>query len=131
MKADDIEKLIPAWIELQQTPRDSGRYDELFWSFEAIYNLVAGHPEQALEVILAILAADQSNPTYENLSAGPLEDLLVSHGPAMIDRIEAEAAANPHFRYLLGGVWQNRIDRPVWARVLRCRDRRGWDGIPK
>lgn len=131
MKDVDPEKLIPAWIELQRTLRESPRHDELFWSYEVLYELVTGHPDQALEIILAILRVDDSHKTYENLSAGPLEDLLVCHGPAMIDKIEIEAAANPNFRRLLGGVWENRIDKRIWARVKRCWDRRGWDGIPE
>jgi len=66
----------------------------------------------------------------ENLSAGPLEDLLAMHGPAIIDRVEAEAARDPTFAKLLGGVWQNRMTDEVWARVQAARDRRGWDGNP-
>jgi hypothetical protein len=131
MEVFDLEKVVPAWIELQKTADDSPHYDELFWSVEMLYNLVAGHPELAFAAILSILKADQSNTTYENLSAGPLENLLSSHGQAVIDRIEKEAATNPNFRRLLGGVWKNGIDDAIWQRVQGCRDRRGWDGIPE
>jgi hypothetical protein len=127
----DLEKLIPAWVELYRTPDGTARRDELYWSYDALDAVVRREPDPALDIILAILRADQSDTTYANLSAGPLEDLLAFHGPAMIDRIEAEAARNPEFRRLLGGVWKNQMSEEIWARVQHCWDRRGWDGNPE
>jgi hypothetical protein len=47
-----------------------------------------------------------SNPDWvklvEVLAAGPVEDLLREHGPAVIDRVEAEARRNPAFNNVLG-----------------------------
>ena len=48
---------------------------------------------------------------------GPLEDLLVYHGPDVIDKIEALATSDPEFRGLLGGVWRNKIREDVWERI--------------
>jgi hypothetical protein len=73
---------------------------------------------------------DQSNVIAENLSAGPLEELLTKHGGTVIDRVEVMAKEDPTFAFLLGGVWRNEIAEAVWSRVLAVRDRHGWDGIP-
>jgi hypothetical protein len=55
------------------------------------------------------------------LAAGPLEDLLAHHGELWIDRVEAQAQADPKFNYLLGGVWQNQMTEDVWQRVQAVR----------
>jgi hypothetical protein len=130
---DPTEKtrLVHAWIELQGIESGTSRYDELFWSFGQMWDLTHDEPEIALDVILTILRADCSSKILESLSAGPLEDLLAQHGPAFIERIEQEAAANPSFRRLLGGVWKNTMTDEVWSRVQACWDRRGWDGVPE
>lgn len=132
MNQSDRAKLVSAWIEFEKTDRkDVKRCDELFWSFDVLSGLTRNDPDAAFDVILSILAADDSDVIEANLAAGPLEDLLGYHGPAYIDRIEGEAARNPRFRHLLGGVWQNAMTDEVWVRVQACWDRRGWDGIPE
>jgi Family of unknown function (DUF6869) len=120
-----------AWIRMTKAGSGSQVYEDNFWAFEALYDLVSKDPEEAWPMILQILRLDQSPSVMENLSAGPLEDLLAKHGPAIIDRVEAEAARDRAFATLLGGVWQNRMTDEVWARVQAIRDRRGWDGIPE
>jgi hypothetical protein len=122
---------VNAWIELQRTERETAQHDELFWSHEQMWELTRSKPDAALDVILTILRTDDSSTTSENLSAGPLEDLLAKHGPAVIERIEREAATNQSFRHFLGGVWKNAMTDEVWNRVQACWDRRGWDGIPE
>lgn len=129
MNPEETSKLVTAWIELQKTGSDTVRHDELFWSFSQLWDLTHDEPETAFDVILTILRIDSSSIIEENLSAGPLEDLLAHHGPAFIERIEREASRNQRFRHLLGGVWQNSITDEVWSRVQACWDRHGWDGI--
>ena len=120
-----------AWIRMTKAEPGSQVYEDNFWAFEVLDDLLSEDPEEGWLTILQILQQDQSPSIVENLSAGPLEDLLARHGSAFIDRIEAEAARNPAFAKLLGGVWQNRMTDDVWARVQAARDRRGWDGVPE
>ena len=96
-----------------------------------VFDMILDHPERSWPVILEILARDQGVAIIEVLSAGPLEDLLAKHGPAFIDRVEAEARRNPVFAKLLGGVWKSQMTDEIWARVQAVWDRRGWDGIPE
>jgi hypothetical protein len=118
------------WIALQHAADGSVEYEELFPVFDVVYNMVRKRPEEALVFILEVLRNDDSSVIAENLSAGPLEDLLVYHGATLIDRIEQEAKRNRKFAWLLGGVWQNAMPESVWLRVQKARDRRGWDGNP-
>jgi hypothetical protein len=109
----------------------SKEYDDLFWVFGEVAELCTSSPREAWDFIVAVWSADQSPVIAENLSAGPLEDLLAMHGDVVIGWIEARVKEDPAFAFLLGGVWRNEISEAVWSRVLAIRDRRGWDGIPK
>lgn len=108
-----IEALARRWVAFthRRNPRDD------LEPFEAEHDLVQRSPEEALAFIHAVRALDSSDWVIECLAAGPLEDLLATHGPAMIDRIVLEARRDPSFRHLLGGVWRNCIDEVVWEKL--------------
>jgi hypothetical protein len=78
-------------------------------------------PEVAWRAIVALSRQTLSPKQIAVLAAGPLEDLLASHGPAFIDRVEHEARVYRAFRHLLGGVWRNTMAEPVWRRVEAIR----------
>lgn len=101
--------------------------DATFHVLDRFDDLTREDPDSCWELILGILAADDSFTVQETLSAGPLEDLLVEHGDAIIARVEQEAARNPYFRSLLGGVWKNAMSDEIWSRVCAVRDLSGWD----
>ncbi|WP_310446095.1 DUF6869 domain-containing protein [Thiobacillus sp.] len=81
-------------------------------------------PDQRLQAILNALKntkADPSHHTFQNLAAGPLEDLLSDHGRDLIEQVETEARRNPNFNLLLGGVWQGGMSEEIWARIQAAR----------
>jgi hypothetical protein len=99
--------------------RDDQRIEvETKWAFDELEKLVENDPARAWAVILCILnTAHQDENALDNLAAGPLETLLARHGRDVVERVEAEAKANPKFKKLLKGVWGNAIDEAVWAKV--------------
>jgi len=108
------------WRELSSPTRRS----EDLGAKEAVYDLVHEDPDRALSVILKVVERIEPLPTttlFHVLAAGPLEDLLAHHGPAIIDRVEAHARRDERFNLLLGGVWRNGIASDVWARVEKVR----------
>jgi hypothetical protein len=125
------EDFIGAWITMSNFPHGSPEHSEAFWAFHHMYDLVHEQPDVALGLIVDIWSRDQSRSVIQNLSAGPLEDLLVTHGPQVIALVEEEVERNPSFRKLLGGVWKSDIPDSVWSKVQAISDRRGWDGIPE
>lgn len=79
--------------------------------------VVEDNPEMAWEAILTALH-DPRGASHEGvLAAGPLEELLSLHGPAFIDRVEAESKADPRFSALLSGVWRYNMREEIWGRV--------------
>src|SRR5687768_11475068 len=119
--------LVDSWIALCHAEEDTPEYDAHFGAFGEWFDM-RDEVDSIWALILAVLAKDQSNRVLEDLSAGPLEDLLADHGEEVIDRVEREAKLNPDFARLLGGVWQSHIPLDVWQRVQAVWDRRGWDG---
>ncbi|HEX3466556.1 MAG TPA: hypothetical protein VHT05_00480 [Candidatus Elarobacter sp.] len=96
------------------------------WLQDALYE----QPEELWKFILAVLERDERGKLLPVLSAGDLENILVLHGPAFIDRVEAQAKTDPRFATLLGGVWKRDMRDDIWERVAAARDLRGWDGEP-
>jgi hypothetical protein len=102
-------------------------------SFQDSVDELGEHPDDAWRFILEVLHLDRNGEVVDVLAAGQLEDLLSSHGPAFIERVETEARTDPRFATLLGGVWKSKMTDDVWTRVVAIWDRRGWDGmaVPK
>ncbi|MCK0167818.1 hypothetical protein MWU52_09690 [Jannaschia sp. S6380] len=66
------------------------------WTGTLMDHLIAGHPDQALDVVLAGMGQDA-----EGRLADTLADLAEQADPGTQARIETEAAANPGFAALL------------------------------
>jgi len=55
-------------------------------------------------------------------AAGPLEGLVLRHGEALVEAIEAEAAADERFRWALGRIWlfASDLTAPIRDRIVRA-----------
>lgn len=119
------------WAKWVSNPNCQEREGQDLIGFDEFDWVVREHPEYAWQVILAALEDPRLEPFLGILAAGPLEDILSYHGEAFIERVQAEAMANPRFAWLLGGVWQFLMPEKIWLCVQAVWDRREWDGIPK
>src|SRR5579871_2221062 len=115
--------LVDAWIALHQAQPGSPVHEANLWAFSTLDKVCWNAPLDALSIIKAIWDTDQTPAMAENLSAGPLEDVLARHGQIVIDHVEAHASSDTSFAYLLGGVWDSRIEPGVWQRVEKVRIR--------
>ena len=88
LSSTDMQQLVGDWLALQRTSESAPEYDQLFWAHDRASDLCSDSPEEAWDFILATLAQDHSSTVMENLSAGPLEDLLAKHGALFIERVE-------------------------------------------
>ena len=82
-----------------------GRRDEDFWGHELLYRATRDDAQLLWDVtrLLVRSAADDAELAY--VAAGPLEDLLVHHGPGFIDAIEEDSRKHDRMRLALSGVW--------------------------
>jgi hypothetical protein len=100
-------RLIDDWILHAQT----------FEAATKVSEISRTDPDGTLTFIFEVLRREPLPRVLANLAAGPLEDLLLYQGPAVIERVEALAARDERFRQLLASVWRNDIQQDVWDRV--------------
>lgn len=121
----DIDDLVEAWIRYNELGLKQGE-DALKDhpdrpADRAVSEMVRSQPFAAISFLQHALAKTDNEELLAVLAAGPLEDLLVRHGPEVIDQIEQLVVENEKFRELLFGVWRNAIDATTWQRVERLR----------
>ena len=93
-----------------------------FWTYALVSDLAADAPDLGLATVLMCLAGAETPEEAAQIAAGPLEDLIAQHGPALIDEIEVLATRAPRFAYALTGVWpQGNQASLLWARVEAAR----------
>ena len=98
------------------------------WASSKAIDLAHEDPDQLWGLILEVLRQDPATEVIEVLAAGPLEDYISQLGDSVIEKVEAQAAIDPKFRSLLGGVWRNGMSDDILSRGQACWDRSGWDG---
>lgn len=88
------------------------------WSaWESVEHLVRHDPARAWLVVQELVRQASDDRQLSDIAAGPLEDLLVQQGAAVITAVEQEYASNERFRKCLWGVWGRSIAEPVWRRL--------------
>jgi hypothetical protein len=115
-------RLVASWIAYQQTADGSPEKEIHAWAFDAFWNTAWESPSLCVQLCEDTLTCELDDLTRAVLAAGPLEDALAEHGPAIIGEVELRAARNPKFRHLLGGVWQTTMSDEIWARVCKARE---------
>lgn len=104
----ESERLIAAWFEYQRN----------WWASGALQDLCASDPEAAWPILLRMVSLAENDELLETIGAGPLEDLLQAHGPALVTRVEAEAPTNPKLRKALANVWLPRAEDSTTSRLV-------------
>jgi hypothetical protein len=73
---------------------------------------ITADPQDGLTLLDDLLAADDADVAF--LGAGPLEDLLVEHGPNVAQVVAERCATASLWRDAVSGVW---LDEQEWAVV--------------
>ena len=94
-----------------------GLYGPGWWTYEASHELIARYPDLAWDFVMAVLKTNPDELTQATLAAGPIEDLLVAHGPYLIGRIEQKVRLEPELREVFRNVWKSKMRPDVWARL--------------
>ena len=116
--APDEEEFLTAYLAHAEAVALHRREQELPPAWERMGGLVQDAPEQAWKVIVELVRRAKRDEVLAYIAAGPLEDLLCEHPYTFIDRVEALAAADAHFKWALSGVWgESRMPDDVRARI--------------
>lgn len=114
MKPTDMSSLVKAWIEYHAMPEKQGD----FWAWEAVSEAISERPEEGWNLVLELIREAPDKHILANVAAGPLEDLIVQHSEAFIERIEEMARKDPQFRLALSGVWcEGDIPKELFDRI--------------
>ena|SRR5581483_7315265 len=121
---EEPNDLVATWLAYYQELEECGDFSQqakpnspYYWAIDALDDIGRNQPELCWTLILQLADKATLDLQFSSIAAGPLEDLLCHNGPDFIERIEAEAKKNSHFRNLLSGVWRNTIDSEVWERI--------------
>ncbi|HEX8848274.1 MAG TPA: hypothetical protein VF761_01950 [Gemmatimonadaceae bacterium] len=92
------------------------------WAYKTVETMIRkGAAAEAWPVVLELL---RQTPDAElgNSAAGPLEALVLRHGEALVEAIEAEAAQDERFRWALGCIWlfASDLKAPIRDRIVRA-----------
>jgi len=80
------------------------RNDADYWAVATVRELIRRNANEAWEILSKLVDRGEDDSTLALIAAGPLEDLIVRHGPEMIDRIEGEVTCKPKLRQALSAV---------------------------
>ncbi|MCW5203781.1 hypothetical protein VU10_03325 [Desulfobulbus sp. US1] len=78
--------------------------------------LVNTDPKKALELLATIIDCCKNNKELAYVAAGPLENLFVYHGYAIIDKIKEKADCSEKFQLALSGVWLDEDEDIIFFR---------------
>jgi hypothetical protein len=92
---------------------DSTIADKTFWAYQTLDDLCLKEPIRALKIVREIFEMNPEERVISNLSAGPLEDILVRHGVELMPYLKQCLRENKELSTLLEGVWINGMDTEV------------------
>jgi hypothetical protein len=94
------------------------RPDTHFWAYLLLHRVVDKKPEKAWPWVLAVVTRTADPVILNYVASDILEDILCAHPHGLVDRVEALARTDEHFRKALADVLgSNRMPADVRARL--------------
>jgi hypothetical protein len=119
MDAKRKDEFVQSWMIIQNSLPGTEPYESNFWAHEELAGLCEFSPEDAWEVILALVDATKADTLLQAIGAGPLADLMTLHGEEYIALVEQAAAADFRFCMAMTGAWLDGEDTPVWKEYYK------------
>lgn len=116
--SQERDRLAKTWIYAQKLGVGTFGYDRHSWAVDQLVDLAFHQPNHLWDLILRILEVDCSEKIVKAIGEGPLEDLMVQHGEAFIDKVEQLAAKSPAFKAAMQNVWIEAGDTPVFKKFF-------------
>ncbi len=96
---DERDRVVDGWIRhaLLRDPAD-------FWAWDRASAIVRADAEEGWALVKALVEVAPDR-LLGGIAAGPLEELIRHHGPALVDRVESRARRDERFRESLAQIW--------------------------
>ena len=75
------------------------------WAWTRVYEIASGPSAEAGWDLVVELVRRVPDAEFGQVAAGPLEELLKTHGQALVEWIEGESRRNARFKEALGRIW--------------------------
>jgi hypothetical protein len=130
MDIAQVSDIAAAWIRFECAARNRGTTPLArsaamadFWAAELVMDLPHSDPSLLWAVIVEVWnRIDRSDEALVGaLGAGPLEDLLSTHGEKCFQEIAQFCDVEPEFKTVLRTVWQNSMSPDLWRKVQELR----------
>ena len=108
MTTDDRQRVVAAWLAIQRN----------WWAYEKLESLCSKDPDEAWKTIVSLVNLAETDCLLGDIGAGPLEDLLRTFGPVLIEQVEIEMANNARLHISLSHVHLSEHDSEVARRLL-------------
>ena len=85
--------------------------DEDYWAWEDVYEWCREDLRKGWQITLRLLDVASSKKALSHVAAGPIEDLVNSHGLAAVNKIEEECKTNKRLLYTLTRAYPRHLTR--------------------
>jgi hypothetical protein len=107
-------------LSQSQDPVDLAMADSLFHVWEEVEEAAQFGKPEVVDLLVALADAAPNDLALATLGAGPVEDLITSHGEEFVETIDEAARRSESFRKALRCVWyQSSVDESVRVRLQR------------
>lgn len=108
----DIKKLTQSYLEHYRSKLDADA-----WAWEEVNNIVHTSADDGWLVVMELIKEASTDEELSYIAAGPLEDLLIYNGNAVIKRVEDSSTTNSKVHKTLGFVMKNAISDEIWEHI--------------
>ena len=123
---ENFDTLAQAWLENLGSEDGFPNRESSLIAFDKVCEFAEFEPDKALEFIkVAVNFCRDDSRCLGQIAAGPLEDVLLTHGDLVIERIESEARKDSRVVEMLGGMYLTGMNENVRERIELILEREG------
>jgi hypothetical protein len=128
MNNQNQQNLIEAYFENYRRLIEGKSQDDTIWILDLVDKLIHDEPDKALEFIVNLIDMSKDTAMLAFVAAGPLEELLVYNGTAVIEKLKIVADTSDNIQLALSGVWLDEEEDEIYSAWYDLMKRYGFTG---
>jgi hypothetical protein len=128
MNNQNQQNLIEAYFENYRRLIEGKSQDDTIWILDLVDKLIHDEPDKALEFIVNLINMSKDTAMLAFVAAGPLEELLVYNGTAVIEKLKIVADTSDNIQLALSGVWLDEEEDEIYSAWYDLMKRYGFTG---